>query len=102
MGKVDSDWFKLVDPVLSDTSTGLKYVGCCTYNTLFFSENFGENDDEETPNWEEYSQAVKSQIDEEYATEAPSSGFDEGEVEKCNLPGLKKQKIHRSNSKCSK
>ena len=42
---------------------------------------------------------MKSQIDEEYATEAPSSGFDEGEVEKCNLPGLKKQKIHRSNSK---
>ena len=45
---------------------------------------------------------MKSQIDEEYATEAPSSGFDEGEFKECNLPGTKKQKIHRSNSKCSK
>ena len=45
---------------------------------------------------------MKSQIDEEYATEAPSSGFDEREVKECNLPGMKKQKIHRSNSKSSK
>ena len=45
---------------------------------------------------------MKSQIDEEYSTEAPSSGFDEREVKECNLPGMKKQKIHRSNSKSSK
>ena len=62
---------------------------------MFYCENFGENDDEETPNSEVYSQAVKSQIDEEYATEAPSSSLGKDEIKESNLSEKKKRSVAR-------
>ena len=44
---------------------------------------------------EPYSQALKSQIDEEYATEAPNSDLDEGEIEESNLLEKKQRKIQK-------
>ena len=86
-----ADWFKITNTALSDTNSGLENVFSDPLDTSFYSENFSVNDDEEAPNSKEYSQAAESQINEEYAIEAPNSGFDEGEIEESNLSEKKKQ-----------
>ena len=42
-----------------------------------------------------YSQAVKSQIDEEYSTEAPSSSLGKDEIKESNLSEKKKRSVAR-------
>ena len=46
---------------------------------------------------------MESQTNEEYATEAPKSGFDEGEIEENNLPEKKKtRESHKNSPKASR
>ena len=46
---------------------------------------------------------MESQTNEEYATEAPKSGFDEGEIEESNLPEKKKtRESHKNRPKASR
>ena len=64
------------------------------YIIWFDSENFGENKGKRTPDLEEHSLAVESQINEKYATEASNHGFYVGDIEESNLPE-KKNKINK-------
>ena len=67
--KDEPDWFNMINSVFRGTNSGLENV-CSNYcDTSFYSENFGKNGDGETPKSEKYSQALESQIDEEYATD---------------------------------
>lgn len=80
--------FRLIQ---NNKPSGLENVCSNLCNTSFDSENFVKNEGKKTPDLEEYSLAVESQISEEYATEVSNRDF----IEESNLEENKNNKKNK-------